>query len=71
MVRRLKQRLSHSFVNVTAGAAGTYWFDDEGRMVAHWPALAVKAVDALAAGDIFHGAFALAIAEGKTPRDAI
>jgi sugar/nucleoside kinase (ribokinase family) len=26
----------------------------------------VRAVDTLAAGDVFHGAFALAIAEGRT-----
>ncbi|MEZ2218253.1 sugar kinase [Rhizobium sp. RCC_161_2] len=71
MVRRLKQRFSHAFVSVTAGAAGSYWFADEGSQVEHWPALAIKAVDTLAAGDIFHGAFALAIAEGKTPKDSI
>ncbi|QND45001.1 sugar kinase (plasmid) [Rhizobium lusitanum] len=71
MVLRLKQRFSHAFISVTAGAAGSYWFDDEGSQVEHWPALAIKAVDTLAAGDIFHGAFALAIAEGKAPKDAI
>jgi sugar/nucleoside kinase (ribokinase family) len=71
MVRRLKQRFNHSFISVTAGAAGSYWFDDESSEIEHWPALAVKAIDTLAAGDIFHGAFALAIAEGKTPKDAI
>jgi sulfofructose kinase len=71
MVQGLKQRFGHAFVCVTAGAAGSYWFDDESSTVAHWPALAIKPVDTLAAGDIFHGAFALAIAEGKTPKDAI
>jgi sulfofructose kinase len=30
------------------------------------PVFAVNAVDTLGAGDIFHGAFALALAEGKT-----
>jgi sugar/nucleoside kinase (ribokinase family) len=71
MVRRLNQRFIHSFVSVTAGGAGSYWFDDESGKVEHWPALAIEAVDTLAAGDIFHGAFALAIAEGKTPEHAI
>ncbi|NTH16319.1 sugar kinase [Agrobacterium rhizogenes] len=71
MVRYLKQRFSHAFISVTAGAAGSYWFDDENGEIEHWPALAIKAVDTLAAGDIFHGAFALAIAEGKPPKDAI
>jgi sugar/nucleoside kinase (ribokinase family) len=71
MVRRLNQRFIHSFVSVTAGGAGSYWFDDKSGKVEHWPALAIEAVDTLAAGDIFHGAFALAIAEGKTPKHAI
>lgn len=71
MVKLLKQRFSHAFICVTAGAAGSYWFDDETNTIAHSSALAIKAVDTLAAGDIFHGAFALAIAEGKTPKDAI
>ncbi|WP_047458921.1 sugar kinase [Rhizobium rhizogenes] len=71
MVRRLKQRFNHAFISVTAGSAGSYWFDDESGEIEHWPALAIKAVDTLAAGDIFHGAFALAIAEGKTPKDTI
>jgi sugar/nucleoside kinase (ribokinase family) len=31
----------------------------------------VKAVDTLAAGDVFHGSYALAIAEGARPEDAI
>ncbi|HEX8044308.1 sugar kinase [Rhizobium sp.] len=71
MVRRLKQRFNQAFISVTAGAAGSYWFDDKSGEVEHWPAFAIKAVDTLAAGDIFHGAFALAIAEGKAPKDAI
>ena len=29
------------------------------------PALPIKAVDTLGAGDVFHGAFALALAEGS------
>lgn len=71
MVRLLKQRFPHSFICVTAGAAGSFWFDDHSGRTEHGPTIAVKAVDTLAAGDIFHGAFALAIAEGKMPEDAI
>ena len=71
MVRVLKRRFSHSFICVTAGAAGSFWFDDHGNEIRHSPTIAIKAVDTLAAGDIFHGAFALAIAEGKTPAEAI
>jgi len=36
----------------------------------HVPAFEVTVVDTLGAGDIFHGAYALAIAEGKTALDA-
>jgi sulfofructose kinase len=39
--------------------------------VAHLPAFAVEAVDTLGAGDVWHGAFALALAEGQSERAAI
>jgi sulfofructose kinase len=67
----LKRRFGHSFICVTAGAAGSFWFDDQSHDIRHSPTIAVKAVDTLAAGDIFHGAFALAVAEGKMAADAI
>ncbi|HWA19240.1 MAG TPA: PfkB family carbohydrate kinase [Devosia sp.] len=53
------------FAAVTAGAQGVYWPDD------HLPAFPVEAIDTLAAGDVFHGAFALRLAEGATEFDAI
>ena len=71
MAHRLKQRFDHAFICVTAGAAGSYWFDEQNDAAAHCPTISVKAVDTLAAGDIFHGAFALAIAERMAPADAI
>lgn len=71
MTHRLKQRFDHAFICVTAGAAGSYWFDEQNKAVAHCPTISVKAVDTLAAGDTFHGGFALAIAEGMAPADAI
>ena len=36
----------------------------------HVPAPAVKVVDTLGAGDVFHGAYALALAEGRSALDA-
>ena len=36
-----------------------------------YPAKKVKAVDCVAAGDTFNGAFVVALAEGKSCRDAI
>ncbi len=71
MTYLLKQRFDHAFICVTAGAAGSSWFDEQDNGVAYCPTITVKAVDTLAAGDIFHGAFALALAEGMAPADAI
>lgn len=71
MVSTLKRRFTHAFVSVTAGENGCFWFDDRANCISHRPALAVRTVDTLAAGDIFHGAFALAIAEGKPIADAM
>src|SRR5207244_3294101 len=52
------------FVAVTDGAAGALWHD--GGAVRRQAAFAVNAADTLAAGDVFHAAFALALAEGRT-----
>jgi sulfofructose kinase len=48
---------------VTLGARGALVL--EGERVEHHPAFPVDAVDTLAAGDTWHGAFALALAEGR------
>jgi len=49
-------------VAVTVGERGFYWLDG-GRM-RHVPAFPVQAIDTNGAGDIFHGAYALGLAEG-------
>ena len=56
-------------VAVTAGAQGCWWSD--GNAVRHAPAPRVAVVDTNAAGDVFHGAFALALAEGQPPDRAV
>lgn len=53
---------------VTVGEAGSWWRTDAGTF--HVPAPRVVAVDTLAAGDVFHGAYALAIAEGRGVAEA-
>lgn len=51
------------FVAVTAGERGCWWTDR--GTIRHAPAPAVVVVDTLAAGDVFHGAFALGLVEGR------
>lgn len=54
---------------VTLGPAGVL-LREEGRSV-RLPAFPVRAVDTLGAGDVFHGALALALAEGRPWREAL
>lgn len=58
----------HGHVGASCGADGYFWFET-GR-IRHVPAPKVNVVDTLSAGDIFHGAFALAILENRTIADA-
>lgn len=51
-----------AFVAVTAGSRGVWWV--EAGQARHCPAPRIEAVDTLAAGDVFHGAFALGLVEG-------
>lgn len=67
-VARLRPRFD-AWICVTDGANGVWYTADGG--VVHRPALSVKAVDSLAAGDIWHGAFALALAEGRDEEQAV
>ncbi|TPI73049.1 sugar kinase [Mesorhizobium sp. B2-8-9] len=60
-----------AFVAVTGGAAGTWWHDRATRRVRHVEAPKVKAIDTLAAGDVFHGAFAVGLAEAMPMEEAL
>jgi sulfofructose kinase len=53
----------------TSGGDGVYWLD--GERLRHLPAFAVRAVDTLGAGDVFHGAFALALGESMAELPAM
>lgn len=58
---RTAQERTAGTVSVTLGADGFAWIED-GR-IRRISAFPIEAVDTLAAGDVFHGAFALALAE--------
>jgi sugar/nucleoside kinase (ribokinase family) len=61
------------FVAVTDGNNGAYWYENAAHdpTVRHQPAFAVEAADTLAAGDVFHAGFALALAESRTLPEAM
>jgi len=54
---------------VTAGAAGVHVLDR--GTLSHFPAMQVQVVDTLGAGDVWHGAFALGLAEGMDEPTAV
>ena len=54
-------------VVITMGAKGC-WCGDDGRL---YPCRKVRAVDCVAAGDTFNGAFAVALSEGRSVADSI
>jgi len=63
-------KLTPSFLAGTRGAQGTIWLDER-RQLQQTPAFPVHTVDTLGAGDVFHGAFALAITEMQDLRSAL
>lgn len=62
-------RTASNWIAVTMGAKGVLYFAD--GAIRHVPGFDVKVVDTLAAGDVWHGAFALALAEGQGEGQAI
>jgi sulfofructose kinase len=63
-------RLTPSFLAGTRGAQGTIWLDEH-QNLRQTPAFPVHTVDTLGAGDVFHGAFALAITETQDLPEAL
>jgi sulfofructose kinase len=57
---------------VTRGRAGAFWVEHSVPGKIHFcPSMEVEVVDTLGAGDVFHGAYALAIAQGETIGEAM
>jgi len=63
-------KLTPSFLAGTRGAQGTIWLDEH-QNLQQTPAFPVHTVDTLGAGDVFHGAFALAITENQDVPSAL
>lgn len=57
------------FVAVTLGARGCQWMD--GDRIRHATGHKIKSVDTLAAGDVFHGVFTWALAQGVAVPECI
>jgi sulfofructose kinase len=60
---------TQAFLAVTDGPNDVLWLD--GEVVRGMPVFKIDAVDTLAAGDVFHAGFALALAEGCGVPDAM
>lgn len=58
-------------VVLTDGDRGSYVRQRGDPLCWHVPAFRVQATDTTGAGDCFHGAYALALSEGKTPLDCV
>jgi len=63
------QTLTNGHVYVTQGSQGCLWLDDS--HLQQLPAFKVEVVDTTGAGDVFHGALAVALAQHDTTQDAI
>ena len=64
--------LGARFAAVTQGERGVHWIAaGQADGLRRLPAFAISVVDTLAAGDVFHGAFALMLAEAKAPEQAL
>lgn len=63
-------KITPAFLGVTSGAKGVVWLNEKGDPK-HMPAFPVHTVDTLGAGDAFHGAFTLAVAEGQPLEQAM
>jgi sulfofructose kinase len=72
-LRTAQSKAPNAFVGVTLGEHGFYWLErtHSGSLeLCKATALPVEAIDTLGAGDVFHGAFVLAICEGMSNREA-
>ena len=63
------QTLTNGHVYVTQGKDGCYWL--ERGALSHLPAFQIDVVDTTGAGDVFHGALAVGLAQNQPAQDAV
>ena len=68
-LKRAQAALPNAFVGVTRGAEGFFWWDAVDELCQE-RGIAVTAVDTLGAGDVFHGAYVLALSRGIAAQSA-
>ncbi len=61
----------HHAVVITCGPRGSWYFGEGFTEPVHCPAHAVKVIDTTGCGDVFHGAYAAALAWGKSLRECV
>jgi sulfofructose kinase len=66
---KIAQKKTKGKVYVTVGAKGCYWLED--GELKHQEGKVVDVVDTTGAGDVFHGAMAVAVAEKMETRQAV
>jgi sulfofructose kinase len=66
---KIAQKRTKGKVYVTVGAKGCYWLED--GELKHQAGKVVDVVDTTGAGDVFHGAFAVAVSEQMEPRQSV
>lgn len=62
---------SRDTVVVTCGSQGAWYATHDNRAPQYMPAFQVKAVDTTGCGDVFHGAYSLALAQGKDVHERV
>jgi sulfofructose kinase len=63
------QTITNGHVYVTQGKDGCYWL--EKGALCHQPAFAIDVVDTTGAGDVFHGALAVGLAQNQPVQEAV